>query len=136
MIEKIAVILICILFSVAWGFRNAYQRQEVGAYIPQASKGWHLWEVVIKFCFAFVVALLTHDIFHSWFAFLMVVSIDFFFFPIVLNLRTGQHWGYVSKNGIDKYLYKIPNVLLLLIKLILLLISITYYLTNPYATNN
>lgn len=132
MIEKISVIFICILFSVAWGFRNAYQRQEVGAYNRKASKGWHLWEVIVKFCFALVIALLTNDIFHSWFAFLMVVSIDFFFFPMVLNIRTGQHWGYLSTNGIDKYLRKIPNLLLLVIKLILLLISVTYYIINPF----
>lgn len=132
MIEKVIIVFTCVLFSVSFAIRNAYQRQEVGVRIPQASKGWHLWEVVVKLCFALVIALLTKDIFHSWFAFLMVVSIDFFFFPVVLNLRTGQHWGYVSNNGIDRYLRKIPNVLLLMIKLILLLISLTYYLVNPY----
>lgn len=132
MIEKVIIILTCVLFSVAFAIRNAYQRQEVGVRIPQASKGWHLWEVIVKGCFALVIALLTHDWFHSCFAVLMVASIDFFIFPLVLNLRTSQHWGYVSNQGIDRYLRKLPNVLVLMIKLILLLVSVTYYLTNPY----
>lgn len=129
---KILVILISILFSVAFAIRNAYQRQEVGVYNAKASKGWHLCEFIVKCCFALVIGLLTNDIFHSWFAILMVASIDFFIFPLVLNLRTGQHWGYVSNNGIDRYLRKLPNVLLTMIKLILLLVSATYYLVNPF----
>lgn len=133
MIEKFIIITLCIFFSVAFAIRNAYQRQEVGVRIPKASKGWHLWEAIVKACFAVVIALLTHDIFHSWFALLMVISIDFFFFPLILNIRTGQRWDYLSNSGVDKFLKKIPVLLLFTIKMILLIVSITYYLVNPYG---
>lgn len=132
MIEKTFIILACILFSVAFANRNAWQRQEVGVANPKASKKWHLWEFIVKCCFAFVIALLTDTWFHRGFALLMVTSIDFFLFPLVLNLRTGQRWYYLSDSGIDKLLKKIPSPVLLVIKLIMVMVSVTYYLKNPF----
>lgn len=132
MIEKVIIIFTCVCFSVAFAIRNAYQRKEAGAYNREASKGWHLWEVVIKVCFAFAVAMLTETWFHKGFALLMVASIDFLVFPFVLNIRTGQRWDYLSSNGIDKFLKKIPSLVLFTVKMILLVISVTYYFKNPY----
>lgn len=133
MIEKVLIIGVCIFFSVAFAIRNGYQRKEAGAYNKDASDGWHLWEFIVKCCFALAIALLTEGWFHKGFAVLMVGSIDFFFFPLVLNRRTGQRWDYLSDKRVDKFLKKIPSPALLTIKLILLLVSGFYFLVNPYG---
>lgn len=130
---KVIILLICILFSVAFANRNAWQRQEVGVANPKASKKWHLWEFIVKCCFAAAIALLTETWFHKGFALLMVTAIDFIVFPAVLNLRTAQKWDYLSATGIDGYLRKIPTLVLFTLKMILLIISVTFYFRNPFS---
>lgn len=130
---KVAVIILSVLFSVAFAIRNAYQRKEAGEQNPQASKMWHLWEVVVKCCFGLVVVLFTETWFHKIFAGLMVASLDFIIFPYILNRRTGQRWDYLSNRGVDKFLRKLHPALLLFIKIVLCVVSVTYYLVNPYG---
>lgn len=128
---KLLVVFICAMFSIAFAFRNAYQREESGVN-HNANRKWHLWEFIIKLCFALVVGVLTPLWFHKVFGVLMVTSIDFLLFPLVLNFRTKQKWYYLSDNGIDKFLKKINPHLLFVVKMILVVISVTYYIVNPF----
>lgn len=128
---NLLIIAITILFSVSWAIRNGYQRKESGIN-HNANRGWHRWEFIIKCCFAAVVFLLTEGWWFRGWGLLMVASIDFLLFPIVLNRRTGQNWDYLSPNGIDKYLRKIPSHFLFVIKCLLAIVSSFFYYTKPF----
>ena len=129
---KIITIIISILFSIFFAIRNAYQREEAGTAYNLYNHKWHQWEFLVKCCMAILVGLSANNWFHGIFGTLMFTSIDFFIFPLVLNLKTKQSAFYLSNSGIDKFLRKFNPILLLMIKLILIIISITYYLVNPF----
>ena len=132
MILKITTILTTILFSVSFAIRNAYQREEAGVAYNLYNQRWHQWEFLVKCCVAILIGLSANNWFHGVFGVLMFTSIDCFLFPLILNLKTKQSAFYLSNTGIDKVLRKFNPVLLLMIKLILIIISITYYLVNPF----
>lgn len=128
---KFLIIAICILSPVAWAFRNGYQRQESGIN-HNANRKWHLWEFIIKCCLAAVVVILTEGWWFKGWGLVMVASLDFLFFPYLLNLRTNQHWAYLSPNGIDKFLRKIPVYVLFVVKILLAFVSSVYYVVKPF----
>lgn len=124
---KIIIIILSVTFSALFALRNAEQFKQA-TNTGKPNDKWHLYEWLVKLCFALSIGLLTPIWWKKIFAVVMVGAIDFLVFPIFLNWRNGQRWDYLSDRGLDKFLKRFPSILLFTIKVILLIISITYYL--------
>lgn len=123
---KIIILILSVAFSALFALRNAYQFKE-GTNTGKPNDLWHLYEWFVKLCFALLVFVVTP----GWTriaGLFMVAAIDFLVFPIILNAMNGQRWDYLSNRGVDRWLGKIPSPLLFTLKMIILIISVTFYL--------
>lgn len=134
---KLLILLFVLLFSVILAFVQGLQAKDRKLNSlktdPKLYKYWHIAQACLHVLVALSVFLLIlPDLFSACFGFFMTLFIIWGSFDITNNLVTGNAPFYKGNSTIDKLMKKIPVALELLIKLILILITTTYFLTNPF----
>lgn len=133
---KLLYLLFTILFPVLFAFRNSEQLKELNSTTEHLrhkhNRRWHGYQFVIQILFALVIAIPQETWFYRGMAFLMAGAWFWLLFDVLVNRLSDRPGLYLSENGIDKILQRIGEVPTLIVKIILIMVSTTWFFVNPF----
>lgn len=134
---KILILLLAVAFPVLFAFRNSEQLKELLSTTEHQrhkhNRLWHYYQFGIQILFAVVIALTQETWFFRGMAFAMSAFIFWFLFDLLVNRLNNRPGLYLSDNGIDRIFKRIGEVPVLVLKIFLLMVSITWFFVNPFG---
>lgn len=135
---KLLIILFVVLFAVILAFVQGLQAKDRKLNHSKTngklSKKWHMAQAGLHVLVAVAVFLVSlPDIFSACFGFFMTLFTTWTVFDVINNLVTGNKAFYHGQSSfLDRLLNKIPAVAEILIKGVLIIVTTTYFIKNPY----
>lgn len=133
----IATITFITLFSIILGFVQGLQSKDriknQHTYDVDLSDKWHLSQAILHVLVAtFVFVNTLPNYFSACFGFFMTLFIIWAVFDFTHNKVAGLPTFHKGKNKMDRIVGKLPVAVELMIKLILVLVTTTYFVVNPF----